>query len=511
MAKIRKAVFRSGIVMLSLLAAIVLSSSVAYAQECLATAKSNTVRAEGRTEVVGDINLRCRIPEAKFGVDSSPLDATDNGDDVMSTITVELNADITNEATAEKVEFVAADDLGYAAGGINLSAVELTAEGALDTGVIDIPATIMGSLEDSTTIEWEIANTLLDLVANNDDGFSLTIKGIRVDASAVGAGEDVTAIVSFNDTAVHSTPRKVSDVTTGLVVEVDAASGLQCVAEEQTATILIKEGFKSAFTADHSFTLTFRNIPENVMVKPGRTQSSGDADALRDDKADLAEVMIQEGTTSGLDEDGYVELTATGTGEVTYDFEVTEAVEADANAVPPVVGVTATAYEANIEEWLTLEVTFKWKAGTVPLSSESSVIVSFAPVSTTKLPSFVVGPSMSVLEVEDCTTSLVFPFVTNMYGYETGVAITNTSSEGGMCMLSFSGMEDDMEVMVMAESVTTFGVSMMAPGFQGFIEAECEFREGKGFAFITNGFGTMGGPTAAQGYLVADDSIAESD
>ena len=32
MAKIRKAVFRSGIVMLSLLAAIVLSSSVAYAQ-----------------------------------------------------------------------------------------------------------------------------------------------------------------------------------------------------------------------------------------------------------------------------------------------------------------------------------------------------------------------------------------------------------------------------------------------------------------------------------------------
>ena len=41
MAKIRKAVFRSGIVMLSLLAAIVLSSSVAYAQECIARAKRN--------------------------------------------------------------------------------------------------------------------------------------------------------------------------------------------------------------------------------------------------------------------------------------------------------------------------------------------------------------------------------------------------------------------------------------------------------------------------------------
>ena len=34
MAKIRKSVFRSGIVMLSLLAAVVLSSSVAQAQRC---------------------------------------------------------------------------------------------------------------------------------------------------------------------------------------------------------------------------------------------------------------------------------------------------------------------------------------------------------------------------------------------------------------------------------------------------------------------------------------------
>ena len=39
----------------------------------------------------------------------------------------------------------------------------------------------------------------------------------------------------------------------------------------------------------------------------------------------------------------------------------------------------------------------------------------------------------------------------------------------------------------------------------------CKFRNGKGFAFITNGFGSMGGPTAAQGYLVADDTIAKSD
>ena len=126
-------------------------------------------------------------------------------------------------------------------------------------------------------------------------------------------------------------------------------------------------------------------------------------------------------------------------------------------------------------------------------------------------PRYVSGPTMTVVEVDDCVSSLLFPFVTNMYGYDTGIAITNTSEEAGSCMLSFVGTEapaDDMEVMVMGESVNTFGVSMMAPGFQGYVDATCEFRNGKGFAFISNGFGSMGGPSAAQGYLVAEEIVS---
>ena len=63
MAKIRKAVFRSGIVMLSLLAAIVLSSSVAYAQECIARAQAPQQRLaprESRKRWDG-IELLCRL------------------------------------------------------------------------------------------------------------------------------------------------------------------------------------------------------------------------------------------------------------------------------------------------------------------------------------------------------------------------------------------------------------------------------------------------------------------
>ena len=74
MAKIRKAVFRSGIVMMSLLAAIVLSSSVAHAQECVAcSAKVNPTdaRAEGMNRSDGGhrtCGACARIASAKFGV-----------------------------------------------------------------------------------------------------------------------------------------------------------------------------------------------------------------------------------------------------------------------------------------------------------------------------------------------------------------------------------------------------------------------------------------------------------
>ena len=58
-----KAVLKSSLVMLVLFA--VAGSGVAQAQQCIARAqKTGMVRAEGITEVVGDIELRCRRPDA---------------------------------------------------------------------------------------------------------------------------------------------------------------------------------------------------------------------------------------------------------------------------------------------------------------------------------------------------------------------------------------------------------------------------------------------------------------
>ena len=86
MTKNYKAVLKSSLVMLVLFA--VAGSGVAQAQECFAfQSDANTVRAEGKTEAVGGIQLQCR---AQTGFGLPPI-----GDKAVISIT--LNTAITNE------------------------------------------------------------------------------------------------------------------------------------------------------------------------------------------------------------------------------------------------------------------------------------------------------------------------------------------------------------------------------------------------------------------------------
>ena len=287
-------------------------------------------------------------------------------------------------------------------------------------------------LSDGNTISWEIENSDLSFNAN---GESITISGILANAYMVGNGEDVTAVVRVNGAAVHSGTLKLSDVTTGAEVTVTAAEGLQCVApsgeDAAVATIFFKEGFTSAFTGTHALVLTLRGIPEGVTVSASLT---GKGTALEDDGSDLAVVALKVGDTEGADDEGNVVISATGSGQIIYEFDATE--HEQGNEDPPV--VTAQGLESGETEWNTVELTFKWAAGAPPLTS-GTVSVGFYPVDDDKSPRYAAGDAMDVLVVDDCVTTLVFPFVTNMYGYETGVAITNTSAGGGMCSLSFVG------------------------------------------------------------------------
>ena len=98
-------------------------------------------------------------------------------------------------------------------------------------------------------------------------------------------------------------------------------------------------------------------------------------------------------------------------------------------------------------EWNELEITFAWEAGEPTLGS-GSVTVSYHPVTddVTKMTRYASGPTNDVIEINDCTTTLLFPFVTNQLGYNTGLAITNASDGKGYCTIEYSGPDapDDM-------------------------------------------------------------------
>ena len=153
----------------------------------------------------------------------------------------------------------------------------------------------------------------------------------------------------------------------------------------------------------------------------------------------------------------------------------------------------------------------------VATSTPLTANVSFGPVGSTQIPNFVVGSSTAAITLNTfaaCSTSLLFPFVTNQLGFDTGIAISNTSSDpfgsngataqAGTCALNFYGAGAPSPANVTSPNVPsgtsyTTVLSSVAAGFQGYIIAQCNFQFAHGFAFVTTGLGTSS--ALAEGYL----------
>ena len=265
MKKIHKSVLRSSLVMLSLLALTVVGSSVAQAQECIARGKSVMVRAEGITEAVGSIELRCSEPMGVLGFGSPDL----------LEITVELNTRITNRIMDDRK--IVPMELAYTVSGPGgVMPVNFSAPIGMVDGTDAEAATLS---EDGTTITWKILSNTLNLGSANSAGFQVTIDGIKANASAVGDGEDVTAVVSVGGGVVHSGSLRLAAVTTGLKVKVEGADVRQCEADDTeggTATITIQEaGFASSIVGTNEFVVSFIGIPEGVTVRVPKTVTAG--------------------------------------------------------------------------------------------------------------------------------------------------------------------------------------------------------------------------------------------
>lgn len=162
-------------------------------------------------------------------------------------------------------------------------------------------------------------------------------------------------------------------------------------------------------------------------------------------------------------------------------------------------------------------------AGGAAVAAPSSAItatVSFAPIgASSNVPNFVSGSSTATVNgaaFSACSTTLLFPFVTNQLGFDTGIAIANASTDllnggtkstasaqSGTCSLTFFGNTAPTAAVV-TPTVTTgtayaAAASTLAPGFQGYMIASCNFLYGHGFAYVVYNLTQNNG--AAMGYL----------
>jgi hypothetical protein len=153
----------------------------------------------------------------------------------------------------------------------------------------------------------------------------------------------------------------------------------------------------------------------------------------------------------------------------------------------------------------------------VEFSPQSTVVTAS---STAPIPRF--GPSgtpQSLFSISPCSCNLLFPFVTNIAGFDTGVAIANTSADPygtsaqtGTVTLNYYGttsgggaappkavssaIAGGQELIFTLSNGGNFTIPA-TPGFEGYIIAQANFQYCHGFAFISD----VGAQKLAEGYL----------
>jgi hypothetical protein len=391
----------------------------------------------------------------------------------------------------------------------------------------------------------------------------LRIVNVRGDATVFGQGNslpDLTARLTITGPQSISVDDAVKTLATpriGLITSISStASGLQCIGLfDEEAVINLQEGFAASFktlgtpsfegggriaesgypilqtnspagipqtnggtgggaTQATRFRIVFVDIPDGVTLEvPRHINNAGETGACADgtnvDGDALCISLLPYTTSTGVEE---VDLIG-GNGVIEY-----EVIDGNPFALEDIdIVVTVNAPPDTADD--------------LPEIGSGTAAATFSPLSTVHVASNNPRPRFvdteedpdTIVTIFRCTTTLLFPFVTNDNGFDTGIAISNTSDDWigtdpqrGACTIHYIGLvgggpndkeEETSSILEGGEqlvfTVSGFGSDPLVtgnPGFQGFVIAECQFQFAHGFAFITDGFG---GPAVqvAQGYL----------
>jgi len=197
-------------------------------------------------------------------------------------------------------------------------------------------------------------------------------------------------------------------------------------------------------------------------------------------------------------------VTLTSSGSVTYQVVTQQAGAIDSFTVPATLTYTYTPPSTPNVGTILASATYAPTTAEVPALNPTFGIPKFADTS-------VLTPWVTL---SACQTDLLFTFLTNQAGFDTGFEIANTSSDpfgtpaqNGTCTLNWYGTGPAAGTATTTPSVAAGSyyvnlVSSAAAGFQGYMIAVCNFQYGHGFAFVSDGYGQPG-RGLSQGYLAS--------
>lgn len=516
---------------------VLISSSPAWPQAdvavaCTASAAAAPVRAAGVAETLPDILLRC-VPESQLP--SGPRN------DLTLSISVTLNASVTNAISSGP-----AGDISDAVLVVNGNDCATPSASGSTYASCDAPlATVQdpqfGRLTGVTSLTW--TNVSLPFPGDPPQGDStLKIRGIRANASQLrlgggaSSGAPVAAALELSSdsgVALRNANLRLANSLTGIrlaVAETEPAAA--CGGDSRgTATVVVQEGFASAFQAGSQTALPdeptrvmldIQDVPDGVELRIPSSVAchQPDFDGSAGASRDLLELALVDGHDAA-GAGGSAEASGTGTdmpvlledgaGRAVYEVVADDPGQVEDCHIP-------VLFETSERRVGSARATFAASfapRSAVPRANASAPSPRFAPA----LALADAGVSLAA-----CSTRLLFPFVTNQAGFDTGLVITHGSlqaltdtapGQAGSCDLHFYGVGGDGEDELLVQYTTaidrgeqlvfTFSDGNPARNvismdqFQGYLIADCGYPGARGYVFMSDGFGGIA--DLAMGYL----------
>jgi hypothetical protein len=354
-------------------------------------------------------------------------------------------------------------------------------------------------------------------------GDQIVIRGVRGQID-LGPGSVVGTSIIGQLTASPSTiaafvptSEVVARSADPLVAAFGAWTILQCRPTVGTGTVTLTEGFNTAWV-DHDVEVGDPTATANDRPLFGGTNNSRVNIVIANRPTG---VTITWPATSAVDSGGgltgaFLNLLAqSASGDTaTYTFASADQALSDINTERFVITVTAAAnitLSGTPNDFGTTTGQAQMFPPVTPTSGRPRYNHPLEPV-----------PGATWLTVAPCTTNLLFTWVANFAGLDTGIAISNTSADPygtipqtGTCTVNLWPTDQTTNNGVSAGAAVSITTAPVAPGsvwrtalsgtptfagLAGYIIAVCRFQYGHGFAFITDRFG-VGAANTAQGYI----------